>query len=457
MTAASALARLVVGLRWSALPLPVREKVKLHVLDTLGVMCAGHRAAYSASVLRVFEDSATEAAAPGAACVVGLAQPVPAADAAFCNAFLGRAHTFDDTFENGPVHPGSAVVAAALAAAEDAGASGLTTLEAIVAGYEVAVWVSRAAGSQHYAHGFHSTGTINAFAAAAAAAKAMGLEEEGIAGALGHAGGGASGLRQYQEDGGLADSAVNGARAAAWGVRSAQLARAGLAGPAGILDGLWGFLRVMSPQRDAGTLAVPAVAGNGVLSVSLKPYPSCRFTHGPVEVLRHLRVEEKISPGDVERVFIDAFKQSVEVSDKPAIETRSDAILAHQFAAACILLTGELTLDAFEEPMLHDAQLRALCQRVQVRHDAGLDAYYPTAWPHRITVRLHSGGELYANSEHPPGSPQLPMHDDEVKGKFLALCAARLGSARAPIIRDAVAQLEHTPNIRTFSALLQSA
>ena len=65
-------------------------------------------------------------------------------------------------------------------------------------------------------------------------------------------------------------------------------------------------------------------------------------------MLRHLRVEEKISPGDVERVFIDAFKQSVEVSDKPASETRSDAILGHLFAAACILLTGELTLDAFE-------------------------------------------------------------------------------------------------------------
>jgi 2-methylcitrate dehydratase PrpD len=92
-----------------------------------------------------------------------------------------------------------------------------------------------------------------------------------------------------------------------------------------------------------------------------------------------------------------------------------------------------------------------------VRHDAGLDADYPTAWPHRITVRLHGGRELYVNSEHPPGSPQVRMHDDEVKGQLLELCAARLGSARAPIIRDAVAQLEHTHNIRTFSALLQSA
>src|SRR5688500_10240390 len=117
---------------------------------------------------------------PSEATVIGCAARALASDAAFANAFHGRIHTFDDTFEAGPIHPGTCVLSAALAAAQASGASGRGLLEAILAGYEVSIRVCAAAGPGHYAAGFHPTGTCNAFGAAAAAARAYGLDAQQI-------------------------------------------------------------------------------------------------------------------------------------------------------------------------------------------------------------------------------------------------------------------------------------
>jgi 2-methylcitrate dehydratase PrpD len=448
MKAAVALGRQVADLRWSAVSAPVRGKVCAHFLDTLGVMFAGYRAPETAAVLGMFDRGGDSGAS-----VLGRSERIAPVDAAFCNAFLGRAHTYDDTYEQGPVHPGSAVVAAALAAADDSGATGIVLLEAVLAGYEVAVRISRAAGPGHYGSGLHSTGTINAFAAAAAAAKAMGLDADAITGALGHGGGGASGLRQYQEDGVLADSALNGARASAWGVRAAALARAGVHGPDGILDGAHGFFTVMCPSPDLDLLS--GEDGDGVLQVSLKPYPSCRFTHGPVHVLRRLRTEAAIVPEDVEQVIIETFRQSMDVSDKPIVASRSDAILSHQYAAACMLANGAVTLDDFEEPARTDADRLALAARVSVRHAPTLEALYPAQWPHRVTLHLRDGRTSTGMSDQPPGSPDEPMHTAEVEAKFLSLAAPVLGEGGARLLRDTVADLHSANTVDGLTAILR--
>src|SRR5690349_12151426 len=150
--------------------------------------------------------------------IVGTNRRAPPPQAAFLNAFHGRVHTFDDTIETGPVHPGSSILAATLAMAEAHNASGSTFLAALLAGYEVVARIVAAFGPSHYGRGFHTTGTCNVFGAAAAAARILNLDSKRAADALGIAGGMASGLRQYQIDGAMSDSALNGAHAALAGV-----------------------------------------------------------------------------------------------------------------------------------------------------------------------------------------------------------------------------------------------
>ncbi len=413
MTYSSRLGEFAAHLRLDQVPPAVRAKLRHHVLDSIGVILAGRSAPESRAVRAL------------------------AATPAFFNTFCGRIHTFDDTFEAGPIHPGTCVLSAALAAAEESGASGKQLLEAVLAGYEVSIRVCAAAGAGHYAAGFHPTGTCNAFGAAAAAAHAYALDARQTAAALALAGEAAAGLRQHQEDGGMANSALNGARAAQAGVQAAQLARVGLAGPQQILEGRFGFFRMLAASGKPGEIEEGLGARYRFLETSLKPYPTCRFTHGPIAALRSLGLRA----GDVESIELAAFRQSVEVSDRPEIRTRSEAILSHQYALALALTRERITLDDLDDAARQNPELRALGGRVRVVHDPRLDEQYPARWPHRLKIACRGDRILRAESDFPPGGPQDPLGEEAVVAKFQALG----GSAK---MQAAVWALERAPNVK---------
>jgi 2-methylcitrate dehydratase PrpD len=420
MSLASQLAAFVAELSFERVPQAVRAKLRHHVLDSLGVICAGRSAPESRAVRAL------------------------AAAAAFINTFHGRIHTFDDIFEAGPIHPGTCVLSAALSAAEASGAPGRRLLEAVLAGYEVSIRVCAAAGPGHYAAGFHPTGTCNAFGAAAAAAHAYGLDGRQTAAALALAGEAAAGLRQHQDDGGMANSALNGARAARAGVEAAQLALAGLAGPEHILEGRFGFLRLLAGNGEHQALTRSLGKEYRFLETSLKPYPTCRFTHGPIAALRALGLQA----AEVESIELSTFRQSVEVSDRPQIRTRSEAILSHQYALALALTRDRITLDDLDEPARSRADVRALSARVRVVHDPDLDARYPARWPHRLTISCKGNRTLRAESDFPPGGPQDPLGEEAVVAKFDSLAGPVLGLNSATQLRAAVWALESAADVK---------
>lgn len=450
MSGGERLARWAAGVRWEDLTRNLRDKATSHVLDTLGVMFAGLETPHGLAVQRAVRGWGGTPQST----VVGRGWRLPAPSAAFLNAFHARAHTFDDTYENGPVHPGSAVVGAALACAEATGASGSRLLAGIVAGYEVATRVSAAVSPSHYRAGFHNTGTCNAFGAAAAAARVLGFDPDAMAEAMGLAGEGAAGLRQYQVDGSMADTSLDGARAAQTGVVAARLRAAGLSGPRGILDGPWGFCRVMAADADLSRLDRGLGEVYELAAAALKPFPTCRFTHGPIEVLLELRRRHEIRPEEVREVSIVTFGQSLEVSDKPEIRSRLDAILSHQFAAALALVAGRVGLDGLSDASRADPEILALAGRVRVVHDSSLDGRYPAKWPHRVTVTLRDGRALTAESDNPPGGAEHPLPAELVDAKFRSLAAPVLGERPADRLLDTVRSLESVADMSTLAPLL---
>lgn len=450
MTVSTALAAFVADLEWAAVPERVRTKVGEHILDTVGVMCAGTLAPQSGIVAR----SLTGAPAARNCSVVGTARRLDPRDAAFANAFNGRIHTFDDTLEAGPVHPGSSVIAAALATAEAIGASGTDLLRGVLAGYEVAARVSLGLGPTHYARGFHSTGTCNAFGAAAAAGGVRRLSAAAVTNALGLAGGMAAGVRQYQIDGSIADSAVNGAHAAMAGVMAADLAAAGLGGPAGILDGRLGIGTLTSSAPDFAAMTGGLGRDYRFLAVALKPYPSCRFTHGPIREVIGLAEAHAIAPARVRSVELATFRQSIEVSDRPRPQTRSDALLSHQHTIAAALHRRRFTLAELGPECVADPSVRALAGRVSVVHDAALEARYPQSWPHRIRLTLDDGAVLQAISENPPGGEDWPLSRAEVLAKFQETAVPALGQSQTQQLGEALLGLAAATHLRTLQSLL---
>lgn len=447
-SAGERLAAFASTLEWENLPPALRAQLKLHVLDTIGVMFAG---------LDTPEGRAAQAAAAGwgsgdEATAVGLDGRLPAPSAAFLNALHARIYTFDDTYEPGTLHPGSAVVAAALAAAESVRATGKLFLSAVAAGYEVATRVAAAVSPGHYACGFHNTGTCNAFGAAAAVARVFALDAGALAETLGLAGATAAGMRQHQLDGSMFDSAFHGARAAQCGVMVGEMRMAGLRGPKAILDGPMGFCRVMAPRgADTSRLDRDLGAIYEAAQTTIKPFPSCRFNHGPIQVVLDLRNRHRIDYREVARVEIRTFRQSIEVSDRARIRSPYDATVSHQFAVANALTRGNVTLAAFVDPG-GDPEIAALMERIAVLHDEELEKSYPAKWPHRMTIAMRDGRTFEGLSEYPPGRLE-PIPAELVEAKFASLARGVLGEQAATALAAQVGRLEQLSDIREMTAL----
>ncbi|WP_454689825.1 MmgE/PrpD family protein [Achromobacter aloeverae] len=428
-----ALARFAAGLRWEDAPAPLQDKLLDHVVDSVGVMFAGidMPACISARLAAAEWGHAEDAT------IVGLAQRAPAASAAFVNALHGRIHTYDDTYEPGTLHPGTPVVAASMAMAERLGADGQRFLGAALAGYEVAARVAASVSPSHYASGFHNTGTCGVFGTTSAAACLLGLDGDACAEALGLAGAASAGLRQHQIDGSMFDSALHGARAAQSGVMLAQVRAHGAGGPPGILDGQMGFCAVMAPSSDPARLDADLGTRFEFAQMTIKPYPTCRFAHGPTDAALTLRRDYGIDPGGIANVEIAAFRQSMEVCDRPVLHSALDATFSHQYSVALALVHGTVSLDMIRHPRTAGALVHDLLPRVKVLHDADLERDFPRCWPHRVTVVMRDGRRFSMRSDYPPGRVS-PVPSSSVDAKFMYNAVPYLGEPRA---REAVEAL----------------
>ena len=437
---------------WRALPVELREKVVDHLVDTIGVMysgigmdaCIGARRA--TSLWGAGDDAA----------VIGTHTRLPAPSAAFINALHARIHTFDDTYEPGTMHTGSPVVSAALALAEKHDIDGATFLSAVIVGYEVSARVAAAVSPSHYAAGFHNTGTCTVFGAAAAASRVLGLDPAATAEAFGLAGATAGGLRQHQIDGSMLDSALHGARAAQSGVMVAQLRAAGVRGPPAILEGPMGFCAVMAPERNLDRL----VSGLGVdyefAKITIKPYPTCRFVHGPVEAALALKRQHGIDPAAIRHITLATFKQSIEVSDRPRLNTSFDAVVSHQYALALAMVKGNVELAEIINYEKGDPRALALMQKVRVVHDPALEADFPRCWPHRVTVHMSDGAQHSLLSEYPPGR-LAPIPRAAIDDKFITQCAPHLGEERARSALNMLRGIGQLRSLRGVARALASA
>jgi len=159
-----------------------------------------------------------------------------------------------------------------LASLEDGADAGRRVLEAMIVGYDVALRVLEAAGGYraHNGQGWHSTGTCGSFGAAAAAARALGLDAERTAWALGLAGSFTGGTWAFLDDGSMSKRYHPG-RAAETGVLAAALARAGFTGPTRVFEAEWGgFLKTYAAGRARPAALtdalVPAIRKGGKLT-----------------------------------------------------------------------------------------------------------------------------------------------------------------------------------------------
>jgi len=354
--------------------------------------------------------------------------------AALVNGASSHAVEQDDLHNASVFHPATVVFPAALAAAQQTGASGREFLAASVAGYEAGVRVGSYLGRSHY-RVFHTTGTAGTLAAAAAVSYLLGPDEETMLHALGSAGTQAAGLWEFLGD--AADSKqLHTAKAASDGLLAAYLARDGFTGAEHILEGERGMAAGMSSDADAGRLVDGLGEDWAVLQTSFKYHASCRHTHPAADALLLGMQERGLGAGDIARVRARVHAAAIDV-----LGPVSDPRTIHQskfsmgFVLATIAKNGSAGIGDFTEEALEDEELRRFGEKVEMVLDPEVDAAYPRRWIGLVDVETTDGGSFTSRVETPKGDPGNTLSREELEEKARNLAAHGGGASAGEIDR----------------------
>src|ERR1700761_5646528 len=228
-------AAFVATLTYDALPHEVIDRAKGVTLQALSSALVAHDMPPSHQALALMQEE--EAGGAGIATAIGSGVKLTKAGAAFVNAEMILAGGKWDTFRM-LTHPGTAILPAALVAAEITGCSGRTFLAGVAAAYEVMERMAAEFIPTVMSRGFHAGPVFGIFGAAVAAAKLQRLDAGQIHSAIaqcvnlaaGNLEGARSGGRSLREGGAVRNALL-----------AVALAKHGTPGGETVLEGEAGF------------------------------------------------------------------------------------------------------------------------------------------------------------------------------------------------------------------------
>ncbi len=425
-------ARFVVETR--EIPDDVRTLGINHLVDGVAVMLSG-ASEESGAIVRAH---LREVGGLPHATVLGSTLRAPLQLAAWANGTAGHAMDYDDTqLATDPqsvygllTHPTVPALAGALAAAEGTGASGAALLDAYIIGVEVECRIADAIAPRHYRDGFHSTATMGAFGAAAAAARLYRSDLDTTLRAFGLAASMSAGLR---ENFGTMTKPFHAGRAAENGLFAVLLARRGWTSAKNILEAPRGFYSAAAGGFDdskiTGKLGRPYFFIEP--GISIKPYPSGSLSHPAQDVLLDLVRTHDVRPEQVDRidVGVNSHVPNALIHARPT--TALEGKFSLQFQMAIGVLERAAGIAQFVDAKVRESRTRAMLERVFVHVDPEIDALGYNEMRMTVAIILKDGRRLFGRADKAKGHPKNPMSRDDLKEKFMDCAALVMPAERA--------------------------
>ena len=438
-TIAQLLADYAVKLRYEDLPTDVVRTVKRTIIDTIGCAIGGYEAGPSQIAIKLARNVS---AMPGA--TIFCSGIKTSHDlAVFANGVMIRFLDFNDGYitPKGGGHP-SDTLASLLSTAEVMGASGRDLITATALAYEVFCKLADVLDTRSIGL---DQATILGPAAVVGASRLMGLTAEQMVHAIGITVGGNTAINQGRV-GTLSnwkDFAC--AEASRKAIFSAQLAQAGMTGPAQVFEGRLGFFNaILRKPVEPPKLGDPY----GIMRAFTKRFPLGQYSQTVAEAAAQSRAFFKSTDEIAEiniRVSQNAIKIMADSPDKWRPQSHETADHSMPYAAAVVLMYGTIDEHYYEDPYLHDERLLALVARVRAIPSPEADLHERDYNLCDFELVLKSGERKAVRVEYHRGHFKNPMSDAEMEEKFRSLARTHLAAERTDALLRQLWALEDMP------------
>ena len=416
------------------------------VLDTLGAMLAGSRLPENEKLAHL----AANTGGQGPATLLGHTASASAVFAALSNATAGVALEMDEGNRLGGGHAAIHVIPAALAMAEERGATGKEFLESVIAAYEVTSHIGTGTKVKKEVHSHGTWGTIGS---AVAAAKLMGFNQSQTTQAIN--------IAASMSPANTWTPCIEGAtvrnlypgRSGFQGIMAAQLT---LCGFTGLEDGPSDIYNAILGESFDGEAAVQGLGTPGAYRIQrnyFKLHACCLYNHPVLDGVQTLLGRERFAVDDVDRIKVEAPTIAL-IMTNPEPENMLAAKFSLPYAVATAVVHNNTGITAFYSDRLNDPATLALARRVEILADPEMDLRrydYPAA---KVTVSLKDGQVFTEDVIAHHGDAQNPASREELVGKFNLLTQDVLGEAVSARVVETVGYLDALGNIRELTRLL---
>ena len=463
MSSTRTLASYLSKLKYEDLSPEVIEKGKAAILDPVGNAIGG----YPLTLSKTFLDLAKRlGGGSGEATLIGDGTKVSVPMAAFGNGALSTMLDYTDNHSNesgmSSTWMGALALPTALAAGEPGNISGKELITSVVAGYECAARIVHSMDKTRE-QGEKVRGiTVGVFAAAGAAARALGLDEDQFLSTLGMAGVytpvpashkylGEEGLTPRKDiKQGWAWMCMTGAFAAISAQHGLKMLQEN-----NILDGDRGLWRMVGTDI---SMEEQLTAGLGdtfhILQFRTCTYPGLGVNHHVMDGVVGLVKEHGIDVGDIEAIEVITNRtECVGFGDQePSGLIDMQASIPYQVSAA--LLAGDGGPNWYSDATAKDPQFTNMVKRVSHSFDEECEQVFRDTHLRLTKVAvITKAGQRY-NSR--VGRARVLRSSEEVRNKFVATTSQVIGRDRVDKILNTVDNLESVEKISELMDLLSS-
>lgn len=431
---------------------------KNRIIDVLGCVAAGAYAECNPELVNLIKDWGGK---PEASILIHGNKTV-AHNAALANSVMARSYDFESLGplvdgRSYPAHISGTTVITAVTMAETHEVSGKELITALIAGDNLTSRIIAAESPGGLPPGWDSVGTTNTFGAAAIAGRIMGLTSKQIKNALGLAFNQMSGSMQNIWDGVPAFKLLQGLSARN-GIISAQMAKAGWAGPDDPLFGKLGYFNLFAGGCGNPEILTKELGKKYYCDAHFKLYPCCAVSHAAVDCALFLANIYDLDYRNIKEAVLYVSKsglnsflaQPLDANDFP----HAGAAFNYKYHVATALMNKSIKPEHFEKSRVHDPEVVSFMNKIRLEQLPGVERELLCA---RIRVTMNSDDQFEKLIESPKGDPLgNPLSKDDILNKFISNLefSKKIDSSKGKKLISLLDRLEELENINQVINLL---